>query len=179
MNRSIQIKDKTFFPMIGEADIQLAVKKVAEKINKDLADDNPLFIGVLNGAFMFMGDLMKHVTIPCEITFVKLSSFNGIMSTGKVKEVMGLAEDVEGRTVVVVEDIVDTGITIQQILHNLALRKPKQIKVVTFLQKPEALKCDICVDYAAMSIPNDFIIGYGLDYDGYGRNLREIYVIEN
>ena len=163
--------------MIGEADIQQAVKKIGEQISRDLADENPLFIGVLNGAFMFMGDLMKYVTIPCEITFVKLSSYDGIMSRGKVKEVMGMAEDVEGRTVVVVEDIVDTGITMQQIINNLTLRNPKQIKTVSFLQKPEALKCDIKVDYVAMTIPNRFIVGYGLDYDGYGRNLQGVYVL--
>lgn len=179
MNCSIQIKDKTFCPMISQADIQQAVKAVAEQINNELAGENPLFIGVLNGAFMFMGDLMKNVNIPCEITFVKLSSYNGITSSGKVKEVMGLAENVEGRTVVVVEDIVDTGLTMQQIINNLTLRKPKQIKTATFLQKPEAMKCDIKIDYVAMSIPNEFIVGYGLDYDGYGRNLRDVYVIKN
>lgn len=131
---------------------------------------------MLNGAFMFMSDLMKHITIPCEITFVKLSSYNGIMSSGKVKEVIGLAEDIQGRTVIIVEDIVDTGLTMQQMIENIKLRNPKQIKTATFLQKPEALKCDIQTDYVAMSVPDKFIIGYGLDYNGYGRNLRDIYV---
>jgi hypoxanthine phosphoribosyltransferase len=178
VQNSILIKDKVFRPLLTEENIQAAVKSVAEQINRDLADENPLFIGVLNGVFMFMGDLMKHISIPCEITFVKLSSYNGITSTGKVKEVMGLAEDIEGRTVVVVEDIVDTGTTVQQILANLSLRNPKQIKIATFLQKPDALQCDIRVDYVAMTIPNDFIVGYGLDYDGCGRNLKEVYVIQ-
>lgn len=176
MSRSIQIKNQTFCQTISETDILLAVKAVAEHINKDLEGENPLFIGVLNGAFMFMSDLMKHITIPCEITFVKLSSYNGIMSSGKVKEVIGLAEDIQGRTVIIVEDIVDTGLTMQQMIENIKLRNPKQIKTATFLQKPEALKCDIQTDYVAMSVPDKFIIGYGLDYNGYGRNLRDIYV---
>ncbi|MEI6755115.1 MAG: hypoxanthine phosphoribosyltransferase [Paludibacter sp.] len=173
----IQIKDKKFALSIPEVEIQRAVRNVADAINRDLADKDPLFICVLNGAFMFAGDLMKTVTIPCEITFVKLSSYEGLYTTGKVKEVIGLNESVVGRNVVVVEDIVDTGITMERILESLNAKGAKDIKIVTFLQKPDALKRDITVDYAAMKIPNDFIVGYGLDYDGYGRNLKDIYTV--
>jgi len=174
---TIQIHDKKFRLSVTEAEIQAAVQRVGEAINRDAADLNPLFICVLNGAFMFAGDLMKIVNFPCEITFVKLSSYEGLLSTGSVKEVIGLNESVVGRNVVVVEDIVDTGITMERILRSLEAKGAKSIRVATFLQKPEALQRDIRVDYVAMKIPNDFIVGYGLDYDGYGRNLKEIYTV--
>jgi hypoxanthine phosphoribosyltransferase len=173
----IKIKDKKFALSIKETEILAAVSKVAEAINKDLAGKDPLFICVLNGAFMFAGDLMKRVNVPCEITFVKLSSYDGLYTTGTVKEVIGLNESVVGRNVVVVEDIVDTGITMERILSSLRAKGAKEIKVATFLQKPDALQRDIKIDYAAMKIPNDFIVGYGLDYDGYGRNLKDIYTV--
>ena len=174
---TISIKDKKFSLSIPEEKIQEVVKQVAEKINRDMADKDPLFICVLNGAFMFAGDLMKYVNIPCEITFIKLSSYDGLYTTGAVKEVMGLNESVVDRNVVVVEDIVDTGITMEKILGSLIAKGAKEIKVATFLQKPDALRRDIQIDYIAMKIPNDFIVGYGLDYDGYGRNLRDIYTV--
>lgn len=174
---TIQIKDKNFSLSIPEQKIQEAVKKVGEAINNDLADQNPLFIGVLNGAFMFAADLMKYVTIPSEITFVKLSSYEGLYTTGNVKEIIGLNESVIGRNVVVIEDIVDTGITMERILSSLKVKGAASIRVATFLQKPDALQRDIQIDYIAMKIPNDFIVGYGLDYDGYGRNLRDIYTV--
>jgi len=174
---TIQIKDKTFRLSIPESEILAAVRKVAEDINRDIAGKNPLFICVLNGAFMFAGDLMKNVNIPCEITFVKLSSYEGLYTTGSVKEVIGLSESVVGRNVVIVEDIVDTGITMERILSSLRAKGANEIKVATFLQKPDALQRDITVDYVAMKIPNDSIVGYGLDYDGYGRNLKDIYTV--
>ena len=174
---TIIIKDRKFSQSIPAEKIQEAVKAVAEKINRDLADKNPLFICVLNGAFMFAGDLMKYVNIPCEITFIKLSSYAGLYTTGDVKEVLGLSENVVGRNVVVVEDIVDTGITMEKIINSLKTKGASSIKVVTFLQKPDALQRDIEIDYVAMKIPNDFIVGYGLDYDGYGRNLKDIYTV--
>jgi len=173
----IQIKDKKFSLSIPEQEIQAAVKAVGEAINKDLANTNPLFICVLNGAFMFAGDLMKTIDIPCEITFVKLSSYEGLYTTGNVKEVIGLNESVVGRNVVVVEDIVDTGITMERILGSLRAKGASDIYIATFLQKPDALQRDIKIDYVAMKIPNDFIVGYGLDYDGYGRNLKDIYTV--
>lgn len=174
---TITIKDKSFSLSISEKEIQKAVKQVAEQINRDLEGKDPLFICVLNGAFMFAGDLMKNVNIPCEITFIKLSSYDGLYTTGTVKEIIGLNESVVGRNVVIVEDIVDTGITMERILGSLQAKGAKEIKVATFLQKPDALQRDITVDYIAMKIPNDFIVGYGLDYDGYGRNLKDIYTV--
>ncbi len=174
---TIQIKDKKFVLSIPEKEIQKAVREVGEIMNRDLADKNPLFICVLNGAFMFAGDLMKIVNVPCEITFIKLSSYEGLYTTGTVKEIIGLNESVVGRNVVVVEDIVDTGITMERILGSLLAKGASEIRIATFLQKPDALQRDIHVDYVAMKIPNDFIVGYGLDYDGYGRNLKEIYTV--
>jgi hypoxanthine phosphoribosyltransferase len=174
---TIQIHDKKFRISISEAEIQAAVRRVGEAINRDASDSNPLFICVLNGAFMFAGDLMKVINFPCEITFVKLSSYDGFLSTGTVKEVIGLNESVVGRNVIVVEDIVDTGITMERILQSLEAKGAKSIRIATFFQKPEALQRDVKVDYVAMNIPNDFIVGYGLDYDGYGRNLKEIYTV--
>ncbi len=176
--QTITIKDKQFSISITEAEIQAAVARVADRINEDMKDMNPLFISVLNGAFMFTSDLMKRVHIPCEITFVKLASYEGLTTTGVVKEMIGLGENVVGRNVVVVEDIVDTGITMQKILATLKAKGVASIKVCTLLQKPEALQCkDVVTDYVAIEIPNDFIVGYGLDYDGYGRNLKEIYTV--
>jgi len=174
---TIQIKDKKFRLSIPESEIQAAVRKVAEQINHDITEKNPVFICVLNGAFMFAGDLMKNVNMPCEITFVKLSSYDGLYTSGVVKEIIGLNESVVGRNVVVVEDIVDTGITMERILSSLRAKGANEIRVATFLQKPDALQCDIKIDYVAMKIPNDFIVGYGLDYDGYGRNLKDIYTV--
>jgi hypoxanthine phosphoribosyltransferase len=176
---SIQIKDKQFTLSIPECEILTAVKKVALQINSDLKGTNPLFICVLNGAFMFASDLMKEIDFPCEITFIKLSSYEGLYTSGSVKEIIGLNESVVGRNVVVVEDIVDTGITMERILESLMAKGAKDIHVATFLQKPDALQRNIKIDYIAMKIPNDFIVGYGLDYDGYGRNLKNIYTVVN
>lgn len=173
----IQIRDKKFSLSIPDTEILAAVKKVALQINEDLAGTNPLFICVLNGAFMFAADLLKEINFPCEVTFVKLSSYSGLVTSGSVKEIIGLNESVVGRNVVVVEDIVDTGITMERILDSLAAKGAKDVHVATFLQKPDALQRDIKIDYIAMKIPNDFIVGYGLDYDGYGRNLKDIYTV--
>ena len=174
---NIQIKDKEFALSIPEEEILKAVKEVGLAINRDLEGTNPLFICVLNGAFMFAGDLMKIINIPCEITFIKLSSYDGLYTSGTVKEIIGLNESVVGRNVVVVEDIVDTGITMERILSSLKAKGASDIHIATFLQKPDALQKDIKIDYVAMKIPNDFIVGYGLDYDGYGRNLNDIYTV--
>ena len=174
---SIQIKDKQFTVSIKEQDIQKEVIRVANEINRDLADKNPLFLSVLNGSFMFMADLLKHITIPCEISFVKLASYQGVTSTGVIKEVIGLNEDIAGRTVVIVEDIVDTGLTMQRLLETLGTRNPESIHIASLLVKPEKLKVDLNIEYVAMEIPNDFIVGYGLDYDGFGRNYPDIYTV--
>ena len=174
---TIQIKDKRFTPFIPEERILKEVARVASEINRYLEGTNPLFLSVLNGAFMFAADLMRNLTIPSEISFVKLASYAGTSSTGKVKELVGLNDNIEGRTVVIVEDIVDTGITMDKILTSLQAKGANEIYVATFLQKPAALKRDVRVDYVAMKIPNEFIVGYGLDYDGYGRNLKDIYTV--
>jgi len=178
MKGSIKIKDKEFELFISNEKINDAIKNIAGKINKDLDGKNPLFICVLNGSFMFAADLMKHVNIPCEITFVRVASYRGTTSTGTLKEIYGLEEEIEGRTVVVIEDIVDTGNTMSLVLDQLNCDEPKEIKVATLLFKPKALKTEVKLDYVALEIPNDFIVGYGLDYDGYGRNLTDIYKIK-
>lgn len=174
----VTLKDKSFVPYINSDKIQEGVKQVAQKINADLAGENPLFLVVLNGSFMFAADLLKEVTIPCEISFIKLASYHGTSSSGVVTEMIGLTEDVKGRTIVVVEDIVDTGVTIEKIYALLTKKDVKQIKIVSFLLKPEAYKKEIKIDYVGLSIPNDFVVGYGLDYDGLGRNMKEIFVLD-
>lgn len=172
-----QIKDKRFKTFIPEEQIMKEVARVADEINRDLSGTNPLFISVLNGSFMFTADLMKHLTMPCEVSFVKLASYEGTSSTGKVKELVGLGDDITGRTVVIVEDIVDTGLTMKQLVETLRARGPKDIKIATLLVKPDKLKVELDINYVAMNIPNDFIVGYGLDYDGLGRNYRDIYTV--
>ncbi|MBO5795760.1 MAG: hypoxanthine phosphoribosyltransferase [Bacteroides sp.] len=176
---SIQIKDKKFAISITEEQILKEVDRVATEINRDLKDKNPLFLSVLNGSFMFTADLMKRITIPCEISFVKLASYQGISSTGKITEVIGVNEDISGRCVVIVEDIVDTGLTMQRLLETLGTRNPKEIHIASLLVKPEKLQVPLNIKYAAMNIPNDFIVGYGLDYDGLGRNYKDIYTVIN
>ncbi len=173
----IKVKDKTFKTFIPEDEIQRRVKAVAEKINKDLDGQNPLFLAVLNGSFMFAADLMRYITIPCEISFVKLASYQGTTSTGKVKEIIGINEELQGRTVVIVEDIVDTGKTMKRMLESLGTRNPGSLHICTLLVKPNKLEENLNIEYAAMEIPNDFIVGYGLDYDQQGRNLRDIYTV--
>lgn len=174
----VTLKDKTFVPYITSDKILESVKLVAEKINSDLANENPLFIVVLNGSFMFAADLLKEVTIPCEISFIKLASYHGTSSTGTVTEMIGLTEEVKGRTVVVIEDIVDTGVTIEKLVTLLTKKEVKQIKIASFLLKPDAYKKETKIDYVGMEIPNDFVVGYGLDYDGLGRNMKNIYVLD-
>ena len=173
----IKVKDKTFKTFIPEDEIQRRVKAVAENINKDLDGQNPLFLAVLNGSFMFAADLMRYITIPCEISFVKLASYQGTTSTGRVKEIIGINEELQGRTVVIVEDIVDTGKTMKRMLESLGTRNPDSLHICTLLVKPNKLEEDLNIEYAAMEIPNDFIVGYGLDYDQQGRNLRDIYTV--
>ncbi|MCI5742982.1 hypoxanthine phosphoribosyltransferase [Phocaeicola faecicola] len=174
---TIQIKDKRFRTFITENEILKQVARVADEINRDLADENPLFVSVLNGSFMFTSDLMKHLNMPCELSFVKLASYEGTSSTGKVKELVGLNNDITGRTVVIVEDIVDTGFTMERLIETLRQRNPKDIRIATLLVKPDKLQVKLDIHYVAMNIPNDFIVGYGLDYDGLGRNYRDIYTV--
>lgn len=173
----VKVKDKTFRTFIPEAEIQQRVKAVADKLNEDLKDKNPLFLAVLNGSFVFAADLMRMITIPCEISFVKLASYQGTVSSGKIKEVIGINEDLKGRTVVIVEDIIDTGFTMKRMLEQLGTRYPESLHICTLLVKPGKLQVPLNIEYAVMEIPNDFIVGYGLDYDQQGRNLRDIYTI--
>lgn len=173
----VKIKDLTFKTFIPESEIQQRVKAVAEKINKDLDGKNPLLLAVLNGSFVFAADLIRNITIPCEISFVKLASYQGTTSTGKIKEVIGLNEDLTGRTVVIVEDIIDTGFTMKRMIETLGTRHPESIHICSLLVKPDKLQVPLNIEYAAIEIPNDFIVGYGLDYDQQGRQLRDIYTI--
>lgn len=173
----VKIKDKTFEIMIPESDILAKVDVVAERINKDLAGKNPLFLAVLNGSFMFASDLMKRITIPCEISFVKLASYQGTTSSGKVKEVIGINENLSGRVVVIVEDIVESGLTMKQMIESLGTRNPAEVHICSLFVKPEKLQVPLDIKYGVMNIGNDFILGYGLDYDQQGRNLKDLYVL--
>lgn len=174
---TIQIKDKQFKISIKEEDILKQVDRVAAEINRDLADKNPLFLSILNGSFMFTSDLLKRITIPCQVSFVKLASYQGLASTGKITEVIGINEDLTGRCVVIVEDIVESGLTMQRLLQTLGTRNPSEIHIASLLVKPEKLQVPLNIEYAAMNIPNDFIVGYGLDYDQMGRNYKDIYTV--
>ena len=174
---TIRIKDKTFRISIPEAEIKSRVKALAEQISKDMAGKTPLFLGVLNGSFIFAADLMREMTIPCEISFVKLASYQGTTSTGKIKEVLGINENLSGRTVIIVEDIVESGQTIKRMIESLGTRNPASVHICTLFVKPDKMEESLDIEYAAFSIPNDFILGYGLDYDQQGRGLKEIYTL--
>ena len=173
----VTILDKTFETSIPEAVILEKVKAVAQRINRDYEGKTPLFLAVLNGAFMFAADLMREITIPCEISFVKLASYQGTISTGKIKEVMGINEDLTDRHVIIVEDIVDTGLTMKQMVESLGTRHPASVEICSLLVKPDKIQETLDIKYTVMEIPNDFIVGHGLDYDQQGRNLRDIYTL--
>lgn len=173
----VKIKDKTFRTSIPESEIKQRVKELAQRISHDLEGKNPLLLGVLNGSFIFAADLMREMTIPCEISFVKLASYQGTTSTGKIKEVIGINEDLSGRTVVIVEDIVESGQTMKRMIESLGTRNPASVQICTLFFKPEKLKEDLTLDYVAFRIPDDFILGYGLDYDQQGRGLKDVYTI--
>ena len=173
----IHVLDKKFSPFIKANQIDEAVQHIANKINIELQGKNPLFIVVLNGAFMFASDLFKKITIDCELSFVKLSSYVGTQTTSTVRELIGLDRVLKDRTVVVVEDIIDTGITMAHTIPLLHQLEAEEVKIATLLFKPDAFQKDFRIDYVGIEIPNDFIIGYGLDYDGLARNLPEIYKI--
>ena len=174
---TIKIKDKSFRISIHETEIKQRVKALAEEMSHDLEGQNPIFLAVLNGAFIFAADLLREMTIPCEISFVKLASYQGTTSTGKVKEVFGVNENLSGRTVVIVEDIVESGQTMKQMIESLGTRNPASVQICTLFFKPEKLKEELTLDYVAFRIPDDFILGYGLDYDGLGRELKDVYTI--
>lgn len=175
--QTITVKDKLFGLTIPEIEILKQVKRIAEQITKDYEGQLPIFLVVLNGAYVFAADLLRFVELPCEISFVKFTSYEGDNSTGNIRQLVGLNIDIEDRPVIIVEDIVDTGLTISHMLEMLRQKNPKSIDVCTLLLKPGKLKIDLKARYCCMEIPNDFIVGYGLDYDGLGRNTRDIYTV--
>lgn len=174
---TIRVHDKEFAPSIPAEEIMQQVRRVAGEINKDYEGQQPLFLVVLNGAFVFAADLMREISVPAEVSFVKLASYEGTSSTGTVREVIGLNTDITGRPIIIVEDIVESGITMAHMIETLKKQNPKSIDICTLLVKPEKLEVKLDIRYTAMEIPNDFILGYGLDYDGLGRGLKDIYTI--
>jgi len=175
----MKIKDKSFEPFIKEADIQKQVLSMANRINVEYKDKNPLLLAILNGSFVFASDLIRLITIPVQISFIRLESYNKLQSTGKIKEVFGLSDNLFQRNIIIVEDIIDTGLTLSYILEDLKDLGANSIEIAALLCKPEKLKSELNIKYTGFEIPEDFIVGYGLDYDGYGRNLKEIYKIKN
>ena len=174
----IQLHDKQFVPFISAQEIDFAIAKIAALVEDDFAEETPIFIGVLNGAFMVVSDFMKHYKSPCELSFIKMASYEGTTSTNEVKQLIGLDIDLKGRTVVVIEDIVDTGNTMVVLKELFKQQNVKHFKIATLFFKPEALVNDIKIDYVGIRIPNKFIVGFGLDYDGLGRNLPEVYQLK-
>lgn len=172
---SIKLHDKNFDTYLSEQTIQDKIRELANQINQDYSDKRPLFIAILNGSFMFAADLFKHLSIEAEISFIKLVSYRGMKSSGNVVTSIGLDEDLYDRDVVIVEDIVDTGKTMSEFLPKLSHQQPKSLKIVALLHKAEMTKFPIQIDYLGFTIPDKFVVGYGLDYDGLGRNLKEIY----
>jgi hypoxanthine phosphoribosyltransferase len=172
---TIQVHDKKFETYLSEKDIQERIKDIAQKINQDYEGKKPLFLAILNGSFMFAADLFKHIKIPAEICFIKLASYKGMKSSGHVTTAIGLDSELYSKDVIIVEDIVDTGKTLYHFIPKLKHQQPASLKIVALLHKPEATKFPLVLDYIGFSIPNKFVVGYGLDYDGLGRNLKEIY----
>ena len=176
---TIKVHDKTFVPYLPEALILEKVKELAAELNKDYAGKKPLFIAILNGSFMFTADLFKELTIDAEICFIKLASYKGTKSTGQVLTAIGLDTDITNRHIVILEDIIDTGKTMNEFLPQLHNQQPASLKIAVLLHKPDATVFPINIDYCCFSIPNKFVLGYGLDYDGLGRNIRELYQLSD
>jgi len=175
--KRVKIHDKVFEPYVSEIDIKKAVSAVAEKINRKYRGQKPVFIGVLNGCFYFASDLLREVDLDCEISFVKVASYQGTQSTGNVRQLLGLDQKVQGREVIIIEDIVDTGNTIEAVIEIISNMGANSVSVATLLLKPEVYQKDIDIEFVALEIKPDFVVGYGLDYDGYGRNLNQLYVL--
>jgi hypoxanthine phosphoribosyltransferase len=173
----IWVKDKEFNLFISEETIYEEIINLAENIKLDLKEKDPLFICILNGTFMFASDLMKQFDFPCEVCFIRLRSYTGTNPNGKVKKILGLVEQIKDRHIVIVEDIIDTGYTMHSLVERLKEKKPASLRIAVLLLKPKALQLTIKPDYVVFEIPNDFIVGYGMDYEGHGRNLRDIYKI--
>lgn len=174
----IKVHDKYFVPYLSENEIQERVKEMAQKLNEDYKGKRPLFIAILNGAFMFAADLFKYLTIDAEICFIKLASYKGTKSTGHVITAIGLDTDINGREIIILEDIIDTGKTLNEFLPQIRHQQPASLKIVALLHKPEATIYPLDIDYICFSIPNKFVVGYGLDYDGLGRNLARLYQLK-
>ena len=174
---TINVKDKTFAVSISWRAIKRQVKRVAQEINRDYAGREPVFLAVLNGSFIFAADLLREIDLPCEISFVKLASYQGTNTTGSIREVIGLGIDITDRPVIIVEDIVDTGLTMAHMIETLKKQNPASIDICTLLLKPGKLKVKLDIRYCCKRIPDDFVVGYGLDYDGFGRNTKDIYSI--
>jgi hypoxanthine phosphoribosyltransferase len=174
----IQLHDKQFVPFISAKEIDFAIAKMVSQVEADFADETPIFVGVLNGAFMVVADFVKQYKKPCEVSFIKMASYEGTSSTNEVKQLIGINQDFTGRSVVIIEDIVDTGNTLVELKELFKQQNVKHFKIATLFFKPEAYQKDIKIDYIGIRIPNKFIVGYGLDYDGLGRNLPEVYKLK-
>lgn len=174
---TITLLDKEFELFLPAEKIQAQVQSMADRMNSDLKDEDVIFIGILNGAFMFASDLLRKINFDAQVSFVKLTSYHGISSIGKVKRLIGISEELKDKTVVIIEDIIDTGNTIESIIHQIKGFRPRQVFVATLLVKPEYYSKNIRLDYIGFQIPKEFVVGYGLDYQGYGRNLRNLYKI--
>lgn len=175
--KKIKVIDKEFEITLPSEKIQNRIAEMASELSKDYSDKKPVFLGILNGSFMFASDLFKRISIDAQITFLKLASYQGTISSGTVKQLIGLNQDIKDQHVIILEDIVDTGITLENIMNQLSGYGPASVKIATLLYKPESYQKDMNIDYVGFSIPNDFIVGYGLDYDGYGRNYEDIYTL--
>ncbi len=173
----IKIKDKEFKISIPSREIETTVYRIATEINQDYENKQLLFISILNGSFMFTADLLKLITVDCEISFVKVSSYSKLKTTTKVKSLIGLNEDIDGKDVIIIEDIVDTGNTLENIYNTIKIFNPNSIKIASLLLKPDVYKKNVPIDYVGYKIPIDFVVGYGMDYDGKGRNLKDIFTI--
>jgi hypoxanthine phosphoribosyltransferase len=173
----VRILDKNFRELLTEKTIQKRIDELASKINRDLTGKEVVFLGILNGAFLFAADLFRRINFPARISFVKLASYQGTSSSGLIKELIGWNEDIKNKTIVVIEDIVDTGNTLERIVDELVIRKATEVKIAAMLFKPDAYTKKIPLDYIGFEIPNDFVVGFGLDYDGFGRNLRSVYTL--
>jgi len=178
MTKTVTIHDKKFKKFVSSAKIQKAIAKIAVGINKDFKNEKPIFLSVLNGSFLFTADLLKKIKIECEVSFTKISSYSGTQSTGNVNTLIGINENLKSRTVIILEDIVDSGNTLEKIISELQKHNPEKVIVVALLFKPDAYKKKVKLDYIGINMPNDFLVGYGLDYDGLGRNLSDIYILK-
>jgi hypoxanthine phosphoribosyltransferase len=178
MPDSIVVHDKRFVPFIAESKLTAGIKNLAETLNRDYHGKRPLFISILNGSFMFSADLFKYLTIEAEICFIKLASYKGTRSSGQVVTAIGLDTDIKGRDIVILEDIIDTGKTLSQFLPQVYNQQPESLKIAVLLHKPEATIFPVAIDYICFTIPNKFVLGYGLDYNGLGRNLSELYQLK-